>query len=137
MLSSTHAASDPLPKDETEWHMGHSGTMSQRLVEDEEVFQPMWRKALQQIRAFAGGLTPVNIAVFCRSGEKRSVSIAWMLSASLQKHLGWEEAEPIDHLCRIFWGRRTCAGKDCKECDLTDELHQDIIVKMERYMAEE
>ena len=110
--------------------------MSLRLVEDKK-FQPMWRKALQQIRECAGGLTPVNIAVFCRAGEKRSVSIAWMLSASLQKHLGWEEAEPIDHLCRIFWGRRTCAGQNCKECDLLDQLHEDLIVKKLRYMAHE
>ena len=67
----------------------------------------------------------------------RSVFIAWMLSASLQKHLGWEEAEPIDHLCRAFWARETCAGKDCNECDLTDELHQDIIVNKLRYIADE
>ena len=117
--------------------MGYSLTMSQRLVEDVRAFQPMWREAMKEIHVSAGGVTPVNIAVFCGAGEKRSVSIAWMLSASLQKHLGWEEAEPIDHLCRIFWGRRTCAGMHCTECDLTDELHQDMIVQMARYMAHE
>ena len=111
--------------------------MCQRLVEDEEVFKPMWQKALQQIRAFAGGLTPVNIAVFCKAGKKSSVSIAWMLSASLQMHLGWQEVEPIDHLCQAFWGRTTCAGKNCQECDLMDDLHQGIIVNMKSYMAEE
>ena len=124
----------PPPHDWTDMHMGYSLTMSQRLVEDVDAFQPMWQKAMKQIPESAGGVTPVNIAVFCRAGEKRSVSIAWMLSASLQKHLGWEEAEPIDHLCRIFWGRRTCAGMNCTECDLTDKPHQDMIVKMARYM---
>ena len=123
----------PPPHDWTDMHMGYSLTMSQRLVEDVDAFQPMWQKAMKQIPESAGGVTPVNIAVFCRAGEKRSVSIAWMLSASLQKHLGWEEAEPIDHLCRIFWGRRTCAGMNCTECDLTDKPHQDMIVKMARY----
>ena len=88
--------------------------MSQRLVEDVDAFQPMWQKAITQIPESAGGVTPVNIAVFCRAGEKRSVSIAWMLSASLRLHLGWEEAEPIDHLCRAFWGRKTSAGKIAK-----------------------
>ena len=82
-------------------------------------------------------MTPVNIAVFCRDGEKTSVSIAWMLSASLQAHHDWEEAEPIDNLCRAFWSRATCAGKHCKECDLKDELHIDILEEIKRFMAEE
>ena len=128
----------PPPHDWTDMHMGYSLTMSQRLVEDVDAFQPMWQKAMKQIPESAGGVTPVNIAVFCRAGEKRSVSIAWMLSSFLQVHLGWKQVEPIDHLCRIFWERRTsAAGKDCKECDLTDQLHEDIIVKKLRYMAEE
>ena len=124
----------PPPRDWTDKHMGYSLTMSLRLVEDAQVFEPMWRKALQEIRESAGGLTPVNIAVFCRAGEKRSVSIAWMLSALLQKHVGWEEVEPIDHLCRIFWGRRTCAGVNCSECDLTDGDHQNMIGHMSKYI---
>ena len=79
----------------------------------------------------------MTIAVFCRAGEKRSVSIAWMMSVCLQKHLGWQEVEPIDHVCRVFWGRMACAGVNCAECDMADGAHQSMITRMVDYMRPE
>jgi hypothetical protein len=125
----------PPPRDWTDQHMGHSVTISQRLVEDRYTFNKMWYDALQQINLCAGGLTPVNITVYCRAGEKRSVSIAWMLSQALRKHAGWDMVEPVQHLCSKFWGRRTCAGTRCEECDLSSQRHHALVEKLRDYMS--
>lgn len=125
----------PPPRDWTDQHMGNSVTISQRLVEDSDTFNKMWSDALHQINSHAGGLTPVNITVFCRAGEKRSVSIAWLLSQALQKHAGWVMVEPVQHLCSRFWGRRTCAGIRCEECDLSSNRHHALVEKLKTYMS--
>ena len=82
---------------------------------------------MKDISDFAGGVTPVNIVVYCRAGEKRSVSIAWLLGKCLQQHAGGEMVEPINHLCSTFWGRRTCAGFRCSECDLSSASHASLV----------
>ena len=90
---------------------------------------------MEEIDRAAGGLTPVNIAVYCRAGEKRSVSIAWLLSESLRQHGGWTEVEPIDHLCEEFWGRKTCAGRGCQECNIHSEAHERLVARMRSLMV--
>ena len=121
----------PLPYDQwTGKHMGHSYELSKRLIQDAN-FQVLWREALRQIYGHAGrGFSPVTIAVFCRAGEKRSVGIAWMLSAALRQHLGWIEAAPVRHLCDRLWTRKTCAGWQCHECDLQSPLHAALIQRL-------
>ena len=67
-----------------------------------------------------------NIVVFCRAGEKRSVSICWMLEAVLAR-LGYhKEAEPY-HSCRRLWGRKTCAAVGCRECDVRRPEHGALV----------
>ena len=128
-------------------HIGHSLKLSWQLVNTQPTFGEMFKESLVLINEIhaarvnnmrtkgTGGVTPVNITVFCRAGEKRSVSIAWMLSEALKQHAGWQEAEPINHLCSRFWARKTCGGRDCAECDLTDDGHQDLVQSLEGMMA--
>ena len=121
----------PPPYDQgTGAHMGHSYELSKRLIDDDRIFRVLWRDALRQIHGHAGGLRPVNIAFFCRAGEKRSVGIAWMLSAALRQHLGWIEAAPVRHLCDRLWTRKTCAGWQCHECDLQSPWHAELIQRL-------
>ena len=82
-----------------------------------------------------GGVTPIDIVVFCRAGEKRSVSIAWLLSECLRRHAGWEEVEPIDPLCSCFWVRKTCGGVNCQECNLASGRHLELVEKLEPYFV--
>ena len=125
----------PPPRDWTGRHMGFSHEITRRLINDEPTFSTMWRRAMEEIDRAAGGLTPVNIAVYCRAGEKRSVSIAWLLNESLRQHGGWTEVEPIDHLCEEFWGRKTCAGRGCQECNIHSEAHERLVARMRSLMV--
>ena len=119
-------------------HTGMSVTLTKQLLDHTEVFQKHWKDALrgmQEEHEETGGSTPINIAIYCRAGEKRSVSFAWLLSESLKRHTDWKETEPIQHLCRRFWGRKTCAGLHCAECNISSDAHQDLIASMEGLMV--
>ena len=121
----------PPPRDWTDGHCGFSYEMTRRFLQDDwQTFQNLWMNAMKDIKLHAGGVTPVNIVVYCRAGEKRSVGIAWLLGAALQAHAGGKMAEPIEHLCSRFWGRRTCAGWRCRECDLSSAKHQRLVMDL-------
>ena len=63
------------------------------------------------------------------------MSIAWMLSETL-KRVGLSEIEPPAHLCRRFWARRTCSGRNCVECDTESGQHRDLIASIAGTAAE-
>ena len=88
---------------------------------------------MQAISQFAGGVTPVNIVVYCRAGEKRSVSIAWLLAKCLQQHARGEMVEPINHMGALNWARWTCAGFECVECDLSSARHASLVETLESH----
>ena len=96
-----------------------------RLIKNPK-FDEVWATAMMQIRDRIGCLTPVCIAVFCRAGEKRSVSIAWLISNVLRR-LNWTEVDATSHLCSRFWGRKTCGGTNCKECDTQSREHSRLV----------
>ena len=117
-------------------HTGCSVTHSATLV-DRSDFQDFWQPLLKRIRdAHAGGYHPVNIAVYCRAGEKRSVSIAWLLSASLKRRQ-WVELEPVRHLCSMFWRRKTCNLQDCHECDVSSDQHRELVDRLSMSLPED
>ena len=91
----------------------------------------MWSGLMADISASVGGLTPVNIVVYCRAGEKRSVAISWLWAEALEMHTGGKMVEPIQHLCKRFWKRRTCAGVGCDECTI-GRRHKQLVKGLER-----
>ena len=119
----------PPPRDWTSHHVGLSYELTRRLnVDDWNTFQLMWSNLMRDINASVGGSAPMNIVVYCRAGEKRSVAIAWLLAQALGVHAGGTmRGEPIKHLCMNFWGRNTCAGWDCTECYMSDR-HRHLVV---------
>ena len=125
----------PDKRDWTVHHVGYSITLTKGLIANPE-FTGFWNAALVDIfKTQAGGVTPVNIAVFCRAGEKRSVSIAWLLSECLKMH-GFSEVEEPVHLCNRFWGRKTCGGRNFPECDRDSAEHRAVIASLQTSVAE-
>ena len=115
----------PDKRDWTNQHMGFSITLIKNLIEKGE-FDGFWNAALVDIFSRLGGVIP---------GEKRSVSVAWMLSESL-KEQGVIEVEPPVHLCSRFWGRKTCAGRNCEERDTDSREHEAVIAPLQTRVAE-
>ena len=120
-------------RDTTSGHCGYSYEMTRKLIHDDSIiFHGMWSDLMANISANVEyGLTPVNIVVYCRAGEKRSVSIAWLLAEALEMHAGGKMVEPIQHLCKRFWGRRTCAAVGCDECTI-GWWHRQLVKGLER-----
>ena len=66
------------------------------------------------------------IDVLCSAGEQRSVSSVWMASACVRRPLRWGEVEPVAHMRRCFWARRTRCAFKRTACDPTDAEQQDL-----------
>ena len=121
---------DPERSYDTRHHIGHSHVIMQKLVQHRD-FPGVWADLQEQILAQKtlthGGVTPtpLHVSFFCRAGEKRSVALAALVQAALERK-GWKETRAALHLCRRFWNRRTCAGVHCPECDLTSDKHAEI-----------
>jgi hypothetical protein len=60
----------------------------------------------------------LHISCFCRSGEKRSVAVAWILKWACQETLGMC-CVPTAHLCSFEWPRKNCQGQsgECQEVE--------------------
>ena len=114
----------------TDGHTGYSYTLCARLVD-----HPDWPEFIQRVCRMLSVAhrdaypDPLRIAVFCRAGEKRSVSVAFILHEVL-KARGWVPVEQIAHLCSRFWPRRTCAALNCQECDAKSESHRKLITEI-------
>ena len=111
----------------TDGHTGYSYTLCARLVD-----HPDWPEFIQRVCRMLSVAhrdaypDPLRIAVFCRAGEKRSVSVAFILHEVL-KLRGWVAVEQIAHLCSMFWPRKTCAALNCQECNSESESHRKLI----------
>ena len=55
-----------------------------------------------------------HFSFFCRAGEKRSVACAAIVGYILEQN-GWEAAANTNHMCAVFWNRKTCGGL-CTNC---------------------
>ena len=123
--------------DETNAHIGHSHLILRSVIQH-SAFEGYWQDVLRQIElqsrrfrddSMPGGVTPapVHVTVFCRAGEKRSVAVAWLTQQVLLRK-GWIETRPVEHLCRRFWRRKTCAGlQGCMQCNINSAAHATIV----------
>ena len=123
--------------DETNAHIGHSHLILRSVIEH-TAFRGYWQDVQRQIElqsrrfrdsAMLGGLTPrpAHVTVFSRAGEKRSVAVAWLIQQVLLRK-GWVERRRVQHLCRKFWRRKTCAGlQACTQCNTQSAAHAAIV----------
>ncbi|MCP4239413.1 MAG: hypothetical protein GY772_02520 [bacterium] len=111
------------PAKDMAYHIGlHPGTL-QRLATHAK-FPALWGKIRKNLKlsvekARAQGRQELNIVVYCRSGEMRSVGLARLLAHALD-HRREGQAPPVAlgtvrHLCRSLWKKRTCQG-NCYDC---------------------
>ena len=58
------------------------------------------------------------------------------MSECLKLH-GWQEEREIQHLCRRLWGRRTCGGYRCDECNVGSATHKAMVRKAMQVLSDE
>lgn len=119
---------DPAEAD-TRGHIGTHRLVLERLAQHKQ-FQPFFAMALDRIVARLANMDDsdmLHISCFCRSGEKRSVAVAWILKWACSETLGMVASTATNHLCAFEWGRRgNCQGQ-CSECQEADRPCLDIV----------
>ncbi len=111
------------PAKDMSHHIGLHPTTLERLATHQQ-FRGLWDEITKDVGRSVKdvlwhGRKEMNIVVYCRSGEMRSVGLARILAHAID-HRQKDQGPPVvlgivRHLCQSLWKRRTCRG-NCQEC---------------------